>query len=594
MKLKRTHTCGELRREHVGQDVVLNGWVMSCRNHGGLLFVDMRDRYGITQVRLDPEKTEGAEEFKSESVIAVRGKVSARPDENINQNRATGAIEVLADECELLGPCRTPPFEVVEDIETREELRLEYRYLDMRRRALTRAMVFRSQLAQKIREVFHGESFVEVETPLLMKTTPEGARDFVVPSRLHHGEVYALPQSPQLLKQTLMVSGLDRYFQICKCMRDEDLRADRQPEFTQLDMEMSFVEPDDVFAVIEKTITTCYRDLLGKEIKAPFPRMTYREAMDRFGIDKPDTRFGLELCDVSEIAATCGFKVFSGSVGKGQSVRCIRVPGGASLGRKKIDKLEKVAQEYGARGLAWVKINEDGFQGPVGKFLTEEELQGMMARAEAEVGDLLLFGAGDNRTVFASLAHVRLALGRELNLIDESQTDVLWVVGFPLFECDEDFGGWTAMHHMFSMPREDLPDAPTEDLDLILGKQYDLVMNGNEMGSGSVRIHRPEIQRRVFRILGMSDEEAEAKFGWFLRALEYGAPPHGGIALGLDRLVMVMLGYDNIRDVIAFPKNSSGICPMTGSPSPAIGDTFEVLGLQVVPQEESGEEAPSS
>ncbi len=591
MKLKRTHNCGELRVDQVGEEVILNGWVMSCRNHGGLLFVDMRDRYGITQVRLDPERTEGAEEFKTETVIAVRGKVCGRPDENINKNRATGAIEVMAEACELLGPCKTIPFEIVEDIETREELRLEYRYLDMRRETLTKAIVFRSKLAQLIRNVFHGEDFVEVETPLLMKTSPEGARDFVVPSRLHHGDVYALPQSPQLLKQTLMVSGIDRYFQICKCMRDEDLRADRQPEFTQLDMEMSFVEPDDVFAVIEKTIKTVFKELKGEELPEQFPRLTYKEAMNRFGIDKPDTRFGLELTDVSEVAKTCGFKVFSGSVGPKNSVRCIRVPGGASLGRKKIDKLEKVAQEYGARGLAWVKIKEDGFQGPVGKYLNEDELQAMMALAGAEVGDLMLFGAGDNGTVFASLAHVRLALGKELDLIDKSKTDVLWVVDFPLFEFDEDWGGWTAMHHMFSMPQEDLPDSASDDLDKILGKQYDLVINGNELGSGSVRIHRPDIQRKVFELLGMGEEEADAKFGWFLRALEYGAPPHGGIALGLDRLVMVMLGYENIRDVIAFPKNSNGVCPMTGSPSPAIGDTFEAVGLQLRPKSE--EEAPS-
>ncbi len=583
MKLKRTHDCGQLQKKDVGEEVILNGWVDSCRNHGGLIFVDLRDRYGITQCQIDPATTAGGEEFKSETVIAVRGKVAARPEGNVNKNRSTGEIELIAEECELLGPTKTTPFEIVDDLETREDVRLKYRYLDMRRAPLTKAMVFRSEVTRIIREVFHGERFVEVETPLLMKTTPEGARDFVVPSRLQPGKVYALPQSPQLFKQTLMVCGLDRYFQICKCLRDEDLRADRQPEFTQLDMEMSFVEPDDVFAVIEKTLHRLWNELLGRKLPETFPRLTYREAMDRFGIDKPDTRFGLELRDVSEIAAGCGFKVFSGAVEQGGSVRCIVVPGGAELGRKKIDALEAVAKNYGAKGLAWVKINPDGFQGPVGKFLSEDELRAMMAKAGAATGDLMLFGADRNSVVFAALAQVRLALGRELDLIDRSRTDVLWVTDFPLFEYDEEAGQWFAMHHMFTMPSSELPASPDASMAEVHGKLYDLVVNGNEMGSGSVRIHLPEMQRKVFELIGMGEEEADMKFGWFLRALEYGAPPHGGIALGLDRLVMVMLGYDNIRDVIAFPKNASGVCPLTESPSEPLGDTLDVLGLQLNP-----------
>ncbi|MCB9831998.1 MAG: aspartate--tRNA ligase [Planctomycetes bacterium] len=583
MKLKRTHDCGQLTRANVGEEVILNGWVDSCRNHGGLIFLDLRDRYGITQCQIDPATTVGGEEFKTESVVAVRGTVQPRPEGNVNRKRATGEIELMALECELLGPTKTIPFEIVDDSDTREDLRLKYRYLDMRRAPLTRAMVFRSEVTRIIREVFHAERFVEVETPLLMKTTPEGARDYIVPSRLQPGKVYALPQSPQLFKQTLMVCGLDRYFQICKCLRDEDLRADRQPEFTQLDMEMSFVEPDDVFAVIEKTVTRLWKELLGKDLPATFPRLSYREVMDRYGIDKPDTRFGLELQDVSAIAASCGFQVFSGAVAAGGSVRAIVVPGGAELGRKKIDALEAVAKTYGAKGLAWVKINADGFQGPVGKFLTEDELRAMMAKAGANTGDLMLFVADRNPVVYASLAQVRLALGRELDLIDKSRTDVLWVTEFPLFEYDEEAGAWFAMHHMFTMPSTPLPDRPGAAMADIHGKLYDLVINGNEMGSGSVRIHLPEVQRKVFELVGMGQEEADMKFGWFLRALEYGAPPHGGIALGLDRLVMVMLGYDNIRDVIAFPKNASGVCPLTESPSEPLGDTLDVLGLQLNP-----------
>jgi aspartyl-tRNA synthetase len=588
MKLKRTHTCGELRGTDEGKEVILNGWVNSRRNLGGLYFIDLRDRYGITQVNLDQDKFPAVAELGRETVIAVRGRVVLRPGDNQNSDRATGEVEIDCAELEILGPSAVPPFEVVDDVSAAEETRMRHRYVDMRRPQLRDSIVTRSRICQIIREVFHGESFVEVETPLLMKTTPEGARDFIVPSRLHHGEVYALPQSPQLMKQTLMVSGMDRYFQICKCLRDEDLRADRQPEFTQLDMEMSFVEPDDVFEIIEKTLGRLSREILGQELPAQFPRMSYAEAMDRFGIDKPDTRFGLELQDVSDIAAKSEFKVFAGAVAGGGQVRCIHVPEGASLARKKIDRLEKVAKEYGAKGLAWFKVTDEGKSGPVAKFLADAETDAMLERVGGGPGSLMVFVADKTAVVNAALANVRLALGRELELIDHARTDVLWVTDFPLFEYDEDFGGWTAMHHMFTMPKADFPETANEQLGQILGKQYDLVMNGNEMGSGSVRIHRPELQRKVFELIGLSEEEVEAKFGWFLRALEYGAPPHGGIALGVDRLVMVMLGYDNIRDVIAFPKNSSGICPMMEAPSPAVGDAFEAVGLRRI---ESGEES---
>ncbi len=583
MRLHRNVTCGELRSKDIDREVILAGWVRNRRDHGGVHFVDLCDRYGITQARFDPGQEEILEGLKSEYVIALRGKVEARPDGQINADRPTGEVEVKVLEVEILNRSKTPPFEVQDEIEAKEDTRLKYRFVDLRRRPLSEAMVFRSRVTQIIREVFHDEDFVDIETPLLTKTTPEGARDFIVPSRLQPGLVYALPQSPQLFKQVLMVSGLDRYYQICKCLRDEDLRADRQPEFTQLDMEMSFVRPDDVFAIVEKTLHRLWKELKGVDLPLPFPRMTYAEAMARFGTDKPDTRFGLELVDLSDLAARTGFKVFSGAVASGGSVRAIRVPGGAAMPRKKVDKLEKVAKEYGARGLAWVKWNEDGFQGPVGKFLQESELHPMLERAGAEPGDLLVFVADRDAVVFAALAHVRLHLGRALGLIDDSRTDCLWVVDFPLFEYDEEAGHWTAMHHMFTMPKKPLPAKGEEgDLSQVLGDLYDLVVNGVEMGSGSLRIHRPEVQRRVFELVNLSEEDVEAKFGWFLRALEYGAPPHGGIALGLDRLVMVMLGRDNLREVIAFPKNSRGVCPLTESPSEPLGDALDALGLRFV------------
>lgn len=581
--MKRTHTCGELRADHQGQDVCLNGWVAHRRDHGGILFIDLRDRFGLTQVRIDPEILPLGLELRGEYVVEVAGQVNPRPEENRNPNRVTGDVEVYATDLKILNRCKTPPFEVKDQVDAREDLRLQYRYVDLRRPKVGEALVFRGEITRIIREEFESEGFTDVETPLLMKTTPEGARDYIVPSRLQPGKVYALPQSPQLLKQTLMISGIDRYYQICKCLRDEDLRADRQPEFTQLDMEMSFVERDDVFAVVEKTISRLYSELLNVQVEAPFRRMTFAESMSRFGSDKPDTRFGLELIDCSEAVKDCEFKVFSGAVASGGSVRCIRVPGGASYPRKKVDALEGVAKEYGAKGMAWLKLKEDGLQGPVAKFLSEADRAAILECTEAVEGDMLLFGADQDDVVFASLGNVRLAVGRELNLIDESRPDILWVTDFPLFERDEETGQWTAMHHMFTSPSKELPEVGG-DLAGILGNQYDLVINGNELGSGSIRIHDPDVQRRVFELIGLSTEEVESKFGWFVRALDFGAPPHGGIALGLDRLAMVMLGLSNIRDVIAFPKNSAGICPMTESPSEAVGDALDVLGLQLLPQ----------
>jgi aspartyl-tRNA synthetase len=590
VELKRTVDCGQLRAADAGKTVVLNGWVASLRDHGGVVFVDMRDRYGYTQVVVDATTLPLVTELGSEFVVAVQGKVRLRPVDARNKARATGEIEVVADRLEILNTSKTPPFEVADQTKTREDLRLEYRYVDLRRRPLLENIVFRSKVCDVIRRVFQNHRFCEIETPLLIKTTPEGARDFIVPSRVHPGSVYALPQSPQLFKQTLMASGLDRYFQICKCLRDEDLRADRQPEFTQLDMEMSFVEQEDVFGVIEDTIATLWKDLLGIEVPRPFKRLTYAECMRRFGIDKPDTRFGLELFDVSDVAKTCGFKVFADAASaKHGSVKGIKIPGGGAFTRKEIDDTEAVAKAHGAKGLAWIKLTSDGPMGPVAKFLKPEEIEAIATRAAAKEGDLLVFVAAHEEVAWASLAQVRLHVGRTKGLIDKSRWDVLWVVDFPLFGWNEDDKRWEAKHHMFTSAKEPLP-LPGEDLTNVTANLYDLVINGNEIGSGSIRIHRPEDQQRVFDLIGLPRAEAEAKFGWFLRALEYGAPPHGGIALGVDRIVMLMRGAESLRDVVAFPKSASGACLLTGSPSPADSRQWSDLGLDVKVRAQKGAE----
>ena len=593
MNLKRSHTCGELRLENEGQEVVLNGWVDRVRDHGSLLFVEIRDRYGFTQVVADRTEFPIAEELKPEWVIAVRGKVTVRPGENRNPDKPTGDIDLVASEIEILNSSKVPPFEIVEDLPTREELRLEYRYLDMRRRSVLHAMEFRGRLTSVIRRVFDRHDFVDVETPVLMKTSPEGARDFLVPTRFKPGWVYGLPQSPQLFKQTLMLSGIDRYYQICKCFRDEDLRADRQPEVTQLDMEMSFVEPDDVFSVIEETMVAAYGELMDTPVSAPFRRMTFKEAMDRFGIDKPDTRFGLELFDVTEEFKDSGFRVFKETAARGGVIRGIRVPAGAGLSRKQIDACEAVAREYGAKGAAWLKLTDEGVTGGISKFLSPDEIEVLKTRGGVESGDLVIFGCDTWDTASKALGQIRLHLGRTLDLIDESQTDLLWITDFPLFEWNEDDQRWQAMHHMFTAPRGELP-AAGEDLSEVTADLYDLVVNGSEIGSGSIRIHRPEVQRRVFELVGLSEEEAESKFGWFVRALEYGAPPHGGIALGLDRMVMVMLKRPSLRDVIAFPKTASGACPLTQSPSAADPAQWADVGMMVKESAPEPGEEPSN
>ncbi len=588
MRNQRTHTCGELRADHEGQRVVLNGWVDTIRDHGGVVFIELRDRYGFTQVRADPETMPVVGELRPEWVIAVTGSVCMRPEENRNTEKPTGEVELEIEDLEILNRSKVPPFEVVEDSGTREELRLEYRFVDMRRRAVLQAMEVRSAVTRIMRREFFAREFMDVETPVLMKTSPEGARDFIVPSRLHQGEAYGLPQSPQLFKQTLMVCGVDRYFQICKCFRDEDLRADRQPEFTQLDMEMSFVRQDDVFEVIEAVMAAIYEEVIGFDVPTPLPRVTYAEAMNRWGIDKPDTRFGLELFQLDDVAAESGFKVFRGAVESGGTVRGLVLPGGAELTRKQIDQAEAVAKEYGAKGLAWIKLTDEGPTGGIAKFLGEAELTAITERGGAKSGDLVVFGADTWTTALTALGQVRLHFGKTRELIDESDHHLLWVTDFPLFEWSEENDRWQAMHHMFTAPRQELPEVGA-DLSHITGDLYDLVIDGNEIGSGSIRIHRPEVQARVFAHLGISEEEAEDKFGWFLRALDYGAPPHGGIALGLDRIAMLLVGASSLRDVIAFPKLASGVCPLTGSPSRPDAAQFGELGLESTAPEDAGE-----
>ena len=591
---KRTHTCGGLRGADAGQSVVLNGWVASTRDHGGVLFVDLRDRFGITQVVIDGAALPEAHTLRAEDVVGIEGEVRLRPGEAKNANRATGEVEVVARGVEILNRSKTPPFELGDKISVREDLRLEYRYLDLRRKVLADNIEFRHRLCHSVRNSLSGHGFLEIETPLLIKTTPEGARDFIVPSRLHPGEVYALPQSPQLFKQVLMVSGMDRYFQICKCLRDEDLRADRQPEFTQIDLEMSFVDQEDVFKVVEDMVSVMWRDLMGVSLPTPFTRMPYDECMRRFGNDKPDIRFGLELFDLADIAADCGFKVFSDvAKSKGGAVKGICVPGGAAMSRKEIDETEAVAKTHGARGLAWMKLTPEGPQGPVAKFLALGDVAKIAERSDAKTGDLLVFVAAPFETTCASLAQVRLHLGRTRNLVDTSRTAFLWVVDFPMFGWNEEDKRWEAKHHMFTSTRGPMPNVG-DDLTDVKANLYDLVLNGNEMASGSIRIHRPEDQQRVFDLVGFSREEAEAKFGWFLRALDYGAPPHGGIALGLDRLVMLMRGTESLRDVIAFPKTASGTCLLTQSPSPADDRQWADLGLMLRPKPTSQGVPPPS
>ena len=582
--MTRTHRCGELSRSHVGQTVTLNGWVQGRRDHGNVIFIDLRDRQGITQIVFNPEISasahQGAHVLRSEFVVAVTGTVALRPEGSANPNLATGAIEVLVKDVEVLNEAKTPPFLIEDEVEVTEALRLKHRYLDLRRPKMQKLLTLRHEVTQKVRSYLNGQGFLEVETPMLTKSTPEGARDYLVPSRVNPGSFYALPQSPQLFKQILMVSGMDRYYQIARCFRDEDLRNDRQPEFTQIDLEMSFVDRDLVMGLMEQMIRLVFRETVGVELPAPFPRMTYAEAVGGYGSDKPDLRFGMPLCDMSGFAAKSEFKVFKEAVTKGGIVKAVIVKGGATMPRSRIDALGETAKGWGAKGLAWVKVAQDGqLESVIAKFLDGKHL--LASAPDAKPGDLLLFGADKARIVHDVLGRLRLLLGDELNLVDKQAWKPLWIVDFPLLEYDEESKRYVALHHPFTSPMdEDLPRLETDPLS-VRAKAYDLVLNGNELGGGSIRIHRREVQSKVFDLLGIGKEEAAAKFGFLLEALEYGAPPHGGIAFGLDRLIMLLGGAESIRDVIAFPKTQKAQCPMTDAPSPVTQDQLKDLKIKL-------------
>ena len=592
--LKRTHRCAELSVANIGETVTIMGWVQKNRNKGGLVFVDVRDRSGIIQVVCEEGKTdaaliEKAAKLRSEYVIAVVGKVEKRSGA-VNENLATGEIEVVPEELRVLSESETPPFPIEENSKTKEEIRLKYRYLDLRRPDMQRNLMMRSKVATLTRQFLADEGFMEIETPILIGSTPEGARDYLVPSRIHHGHFYALPQSPQLFKQILMCSGCDRYFQIAKCFRDEDLRADRQPEFTQIDMELSFVDVDDVIDVNERLLAKLFKEVLGEEVTLPIPRMTWQEAMDRYGSDKPDTRFGMELQDVTEVVKDCEFVVFKGAIEQGGTVRGINAKGQGSMPRKKIDKLVSFAKDYGAKGLAYIAIQEDGtVKSSFAKFMKEEEMNALIQAMGGENGDLLLFAADKNKVVWAVLGALRLELARQMELLDKSEYKFLWVTEFPLLEWSEEENRFTAMHHPFTMlMEEDLPLLDT-DPGKVRAKAYDIVLNGNEIGGGSVRIHQDDIQERMFEALGFTKEAAHEQFGFLLDAFKYGVPPHAGLAYGLDRLVMLMAKADTIRDVIAFPKVKDASCLMTQSPSQVSEAQLHELGLDLEPQKEEEE-----
>jgi len=582
----RTHRCGELRGADAGTKAVLMGWVQKARDHGGVLFVDLRDHTGLTQIvfhpeLVDPETLERARAARGEFVLGVKGQVRARPGDMVNPGLPTGEVELEVLEMRVLNVSLTPPFPVDDDAEVSEDLRLKYRYVDLRRPSLQEALRLRANVALEVRKHLFGRGFTEIETPMLVRPTPEGARDYIVPARLHPGKFYALPQSPQLYKQILMVSGFDKYFQIARCLRDEDLRADRQPEHTQIDIEMAFAREDDVFTLVEELMVHVFRTCLHVEPATPFPRMTYREAMSRFGTDKPDLRFDLELADVSDRVAASAFGVFRDTVGKGGTVMGLRVPGGGARSRKEIADLEETAKRYGAKGLAWTKPGERGLEGGIGKFLGGDEAA-LREVLGGEPGDLWLFVADQWGTACKSLGAVRTVLGEPLTAGKEREFRWLWVREFPLFEYDPARGGWEAAHHLFSMPLEEHIPFLDTDPGKVHAQLYDLVVNGVELASGSIRIHRRDIQEKVMKVVGMSLEEAEQKFGFLLEAFQFGAPPHGGIAPGLDRLIMVMSGRRSLRDVIAFPKTARAASLMDGAPAEVDPQDLQDLGLKPI------------
>ena len=585
--LKRTHRCAELSAANVGETVTIMGWVQKNRNKGGLVFVDVRDRSGIIQVvfeegKSDAELIEKAAKLRAEFVVAIVGRVEKRSGAG-NEKLATGEIEVIPEQMRILSESETPPFPIEENSKTKEEVRLKYRYLDLRRPDLQRNLMMRSRVATLTRQFLSEEGFCEIETPVLIGSTPEGARDYLVPSRIHQGNFYALPQSPQLFKQLLMCAGYDRYFQIAKCFRDEDLRADRQPEFTQIDMELSFVDVDDVIEINERLLAKLFKEVLDIEVTLPIPRMTWQEAMDRFGSDKPDIRFGMELHDVTEVVKDCEFAVFKGTIENGGSVRGINAKGQGGMPRKKIDKLVSFAKDYGAKGLAYIAVQEDGTaKSSFSKFMKDEEMSALMTAMGADKGDLLLFAADNNTVVWDVLGALRLELARQMELLDKSEYKFLWVTEFPLLEWNEEQNRYTAKHHPFTMPmEEDLVYIDSEP-GRVRAKAYDIVLNGNEIGGGSVRIFNPEIQSKMFEVLGFTQEQANEQFGFLLTAFKYGVPPHAGLAYGLDRLVMLMAKEDSIRDVIAFPKVKDASDLMTEAPTAVDKKQLEELGLSIV------------
>ena len=592
--MKRTPRCAELSKAQVGQTVTVMGWVQKSRNKGGVVFVDLRDRSGILQIIFEENKCgteifEKAGKLRSEFVIAVTGQVCERAGA-VNKNLATGEIEVIAEQLRILSESETPPFHIEENSKTKEELRLKYRYLDLRRPDIQKNIMMRSRACAVIRNFLTEEGFLEIETPMLTKSTPEGARDYLVPSRVHPGSFYALPQSPQLFKQLLMVSGYDRYFQLARCFRDEDLRADRQPEFTQVDMELSFVDVDDVIDVNERLLARLFKEIIGVDVPLPIQRMTWQEAMDRFGSDKPDTRFGMELNDVTDVVRDCEFAVFKNAIADGGSVRGINAKGQGTMPRKKIDALVAFVKDYGAKGLAYIAIQPDGsIKSSFAKFMKDEEMQALIAAMQGEPGDLLLFAADKNKIVYASLGALRLELADKMGLLDKNQYNFLWVTEFPLLEWSDEENRFQAMHHPFTMPMEEDLQYIDTDPGRVRAKAYDIVLNGTEIGGGSVRIHQDDIQEKMFEALGFTKERAHEQFGFLLDAFKYGVPPHAGLAYGLDRLIMLMAKVDSIRDVIAFPKVKDASCLLTNAPDTVDEKQLEELGIRVNEAEQTEE-----
>ncbi len=584
---KRTHYCAEPTAQNVGEEMLLMGWAATWRNLGSLIFIGLRDRTGIMQVvfnenKIDKNVFELAEAIRTEYVIAVKGKLVNRVPEMVNPNMATGAFELIATDLKILAKAQTPPIYIDDDLDCQEQIRLKYRYLDLRRLCMQKIMRLRHEITQCARNYFNENGFMEIETPMLCRSTPEGARDYLVPSRVHPGEFYALPQSPQLFKQLLMMSGMDRYFQIARCFRDEDLRADRQPEFTQIDLEMSFVDEDDVMRMNEGFIQRLLKEIVSVDVQLPLKRIPYSEAMERFGSDKPDTRFELELKNVSDIVADCGFGVFTGAIANGGSVRCINAKGAASkFTRKQIDELTEFVKIYKAKGLAWMSMKPEGMQCSFAKFLTPEQIQLIHSRTNVKEGDIVFFVADSNKTVFAALGALRIELAKRLDLIDPNKYELLWVTDFPLLEWSEEENRFMAMHHPFTSPKDDDLQYLDTDPGRVLAKAYDMVLNGNEIGGGSIRIHSIELQEHMLKVLGFTKEQAWERFGFLMEAFKYGTPPHGGLAYGLDRLVMILAGTSNIRDVIAFPKVQTASCLMSDAPNVVDSKQLEELHIKL-------------